>query len=173
VTISAADPANPYGVWIPWPIRLDEDGGPPSSSRSGQAPQIAGVDAPRATRTAGARVVLVNGRLVCWIGRGDRQLIVSLPDEEPERSRAGHAMARELVALAHRAPEGRRGWLIEEINGQPAADDQASRYLIAAGFAATHNGLQYRIGKGVKPNRPSSPPASADQTAGSPDPDDA
>ena len=72
-------------------------------------------------------------------------------------------MARELVALAHRAPEGRRGWLIEEINGQPAADDPASRFLIAAGFAATHNGLQYRIGKGLKPQsaprvlKPSSP----------------
>ena len=61
-------------------------------------------------------------------------------------------MARELVALAHRAPEGRRGWLVEEINGQPAADDPASRFLIDVGFAATHNGLQFRIGKGIKPN---------------------
>ena len=26
VTISATDPANPYGVLIPWPIRLDEAG---------------------------------------------------------------------------------------------------------------------------------------------------
>ena len=95
-------------------------------------------------------MVLVNGRLVCWIGRGDRQLIVSLPDDEPERSRAGHAMARELVALAHRAPDGRRGWLIEEINGQPAAGDPAGRFLIDVGFAATHDGLQFRVGKGPK-----------------------
>ena len=63
-------------------------------------------------------------------------------------------MARELVALAHRAPEGRRGWLIEEINGQPAADDPASRFLIDAGFAATHNGLQFRIGKATQAARP-------------------
>ena len=146
VTISAADPANPYGVLIPWPLRLDADGLRPSASRSGQA-----------TRTAGARVILVNGRLVSWIGRGDRQLIVSLPDDEPERTRAGRAMARELVALAHRSPEGRRGWLIEEINGQPAADDPASRFLIEAGFAATHKGLQFRIGKGIKPQRPGPP----------------
>ena len=99
--------------------------------------------------------MLVNGRLVCWIGRGDRQLIVSLPDDEPERSRAGRAMARELVALAHRAPEGRRGWLIEEINGQPATDDLASRFLIDVGFTATHQGLQFRTGKGIQPQRPS------------------
>jgi hypothetical protein len=161
VTISAADPANPYGVLIPWPLQVEEPDTKPKVKARG------------ATRSAGARVILVNGRLVCWIGRGDRQLIVSLPDDEPERSRAGHAMARELVALAHRAPEGRRGWLIEEINGQPAADDPAGRFLIAAGFAATHNGLQFRIGKGIKPQRPSpqpgpqalepsSPPASAE-----------
>jgi len=163
VTISAADPANPYGVLIPWPTQMEG----PQMTQTIQ-PQITQITQtskfkrqetkPRgATRSAGARVVLVNGRLVCWIGRGDRQLIVSLPDDEPERSRAGHAMARELVALAHRAPEGRRGWLIEEINGQPAADDPASRFLIDVGFAATHNGLQFRIGKGLKPNRPSPP----------------
>ena len=107
VTVSATDPANPYGVLIPWPIRLDE-AGQPASSRSGQA-----------TRTAGARVVIVNGRMAAWISRGDRQLIVSLPDDEPERSRVGRALARELVAIAHRAPDGRRGWLIEDINGTP------------------------------------------------------
>ncbi len=67
--------------------------------------------------------MIVNGRAAAWIGRGDRQLVVALPDDEPERSRIGRAMARELVAIAHRAPEGRRGWLIEEINGQPAIED--------------------------------------------------
>ncbi len=108
VTISATDPANPYGVLVPWPLRLDEGGDQPPSSRSGQA-----------TRSAGARVVIVNGRLAAWIGRGDRQLIVALPDDEPERSQIGRALARELVAIAQRAPEGRRGWLIEEINGGP------------------------------------------------------
>ena len=66
-------------------------------------------------------MILVDGRAAAWIGRGDRQLVVAIPDDEPERSRIGRAMARELVAIAHRAPEGRRGWLIEEINGKPAA----------------------------------------------------
>jgi ATP-dependent Lhr-like helicase len=93
-------------------------------------------------------VVLVDGRLAAWIGRGDRQLIVSLPDDEPERSRVGRALARELVAIAHRAPEGRRGWLIEEINGRPAAEDASAHYLIEAGFAASAMGLQLRV---VKP----------------------
>ena len=89
--------------------------------------------------------MLVNGRAAAWIGRGDRQLIVALPDDEPERSRIGRAMARELVALAQRAPEGRRGWLIEDINGKPAGTEPASRYLLESGFTATSMGLQLRV----------------------------
>ena len=126
VTISATDPANPYGVLIPWPM---------SPADQGRG----------ATRTAGSRVVIVNGRAAAWIGRGDRQLIVSLPDDEPERSRVGRAMAREMKEIAHRAREGRRGWLIEEINGRPAIEDPASQYLIDAGFLPSAMGLQLRV----------------------------
>jgi ATP-dependent Lhr-like helicase len=89
--------------------------------------------------------VIVNGRPAAWIGRGDRQLIVSLPDDEPERSRIGRAMAREMKEIAHRAPEGRRGWLIEEINGKPAIEDPAGQYLIEAGFLPSAMGLQLRV----------------------------
>ena len=85
--------------------------------------------------------------MAAWVGRGDRQLIVSLPADEPERSRTGRALARELVRLATHAPEGRRGWLIEEINGQPAATDPSSQFLIEHGFAATSMGLQLRVAK--------------------------
>lgn len=126
VTISATDPANPYGLLMPWPgIVADEGRG--------------------ATRTAGARVVIVNGLAAAWIGRGDRQMVMCLPDDEPERSRIGRAMARELVAIAHRAPEGRRGWLIEEINGRPATAEPGSQFLLEAGFASTGMGLQLRV----------------------------
>ena len=68
-------------------------------------------------------------------------------------SRSGRAlaarMARELVAIAQRAPEGRRGWLIEEINGKPAIEDPSSRFLLEAGFTSTAMGLQLRV-----PRRP-------------------
>ena len=133
VTISATDPANPYGVLVPWPPKLDEGGTQLPSSRSGQA-----------TRSAGTRVVIVNGRLAASISRGDRQLIVALPDDEPERSQIGRALARELVAIAQRGPDGRRGWLVEEINGGPAAQHPASRFLLEAGFSATAMGVQLR-----------------------------
>jgi ATP-dependent Lhr-like helicase len=130
VTVSATDPANPYGVLMPWPM-------------------TAAADSRGATRSAGARVILVNGRAAAWIGRGDRQLFVCVPDDEPERSRIGRAMARELVAIAQRAPEGRRGWLIEDINGKPAIDNPASPFLLQAGFTSTAMGLQLRV-----PRRP-------------------
>jgi ATP-dependent Lhr-like helicase len=130
VTLSATDPANPYGVLMPWPM-------------------TAAADSRGATRTAGARVIIVNGRAAAWISRGDRQLIVCVPDDEPERSRIGRAMARELVAIAQRAPEGRRGWLVEEINGKPAIEDPAGQYLLQAGFTSTAMGLQLRV-----PRRP-------------------
>ena len=107
VTISATDPANPYGVLVPWPFRLDEAGNEQASSRSGQAPRNAG--ARGATRTAGARVIIVNGRAAAWISRSDRQLIVGLPDDEPERSRIGRAMARELAAIASAQPRAGAG----------------------------------------------------------------
>jgi ATP-dependent Lhr-like helicase len=125
-TISATDPANPYGVLIPWPVLVSED------TRG-------------ATRTAGARVIIVNGRMAAWISRGDRQLIVCLPDDEPERSRVGRALARELAAIANRAPEGRRGWLIEDINGKQAIQHPASQFLLETGFTSTAMGLQLRV----------------------------
>ena len=75
--------------------------------------------------------------------------MVCVPGDEPERSGIGRAMGRELVAIAQPAPEGRRGWLIEEINGRPAIDDPSSRFLLEAGFTSTAMGLQLRV-----PRRP-------------------
>jgi ATP-dependent Lhr-like helicase len=126
VTISATDPANPYGVLIPWP-------------------KVIGEDTRGATRTVGSSTVIVDGRMAAWINRGGRQLIVCLPDDEPERSHIGRALARELVEIAHRATERRRGWLIEEINGKPAIEHAAREFLLDAGFASTGMGLQLRV----------------------------
>jgi ATP-dependent Lhr-like helicase len=128
VTLSATDPANPYGALLAWP-----DWPGPSS--------------PRASRIAGARVIMIDGRLDAWIGRGDRQLLVALPEHEPDRSRHGRSLALELVRLAGAAPEGQRGWLIAEINGASAKDDPAAVFLIEAGFARTAGGLQLRVAR--------------------------
>jgi ATP-dependent Lhr-like helicase len=125
-TLAATDPANPYGALVGWP---DWPGG----------------ESARATRSAGARVALVDGALAAWIARGDRQLLAALPAEEPDRSRVARALARELVRLAYHDPAERRGWLIAEINGAPAAASPLSAFLIEQGFAATSGGLQLRV----------------------------
>jgi ATP-dependent Lhr-like helicase len=142
VTLAATDPANPYGALLSWPDWIAPVSDPGRETEA--APLL------RASRSAGARVILVDGRLTAWIARGDRGMLVSLPADEPDRMRAGRALARELVALAHRAPEGLRGWLIEEINRTPAASDPAATFLLEAGFAATAMGLQLRVARGVR-----------------------
>lgn len=96
-------------------------------------------------RAVGARAIIAGGRIVAWIARADRQMLVDLPVDEPDRSRYGRALAGELVALASRAPEGQRGWLIEEINGRAAAEDPVAALFIDAGFHATARGLQLRV----------------------------
>jgi ATP-dependent helicase Lhr and Lhr-like helicase len=140
VTLAATDPANPYGAVLAWPDWVAGASVADSTDRKA-APS------PRASRSAGARVVLVDGALIAWIARGDRVMLVALPADDPERSRVGRAFAQELVALAHRAPEGARGWLIEEINGAPAASDPAAKCLLDAGFNLTAMGLQLRISR--------------------------
>jgi ATP-dependent Lhr-like helicase len=125
-TLAATDPANPYGALVPWP-------------------DWPGAESVRASRSAGARVILVDGRLAAWVARGDRQLLVSLPDHEPDRSRIGRALSRELVRVAHDDPSERRGWLIAEVNGAPAVASPLGPFLIEQGFAATSGGLQLRV----------------------------
>jgi hypothetical protein len=56
------------------------------------------------------------------------------------------------VALAHRGPEGSRGWLVEEINGGRAAADPAAAFLLEAGFNVTAMGLQLRTSRGLRPH---------------------
>jgi ATP-dependent Lhr-like helicase len=145
-TLAATDPANPYGALLDWPAWTASPPNPRALNQRALKPSALNPrDSPRATRSAGARVVLVDGRAVAWIARGDRQMLIGLPDEEPARSRSGRALAAELVRLARQAPEGRRGWLVAEINGERADRTPAAGYLIDAGFAATSGGLQLRV----------------------------
>ena len=127
-TLAATDPANPYGAMVPWP-------------------DWPGAEAQRAARSAGAQVVLVDGYCAAWIARGQRQMLMALPPEEPERSRIGRALARELVRVAYDAPGDHRGWLIAEINGIPATATPLANPLLEAGFAVTSGGLQLRVPK--------------------------
>jgi len=129
VRIAAADPANPYGTLLRWPGERTEPGRGP-------------------TRTAGAFVILVNGEATAWIGRG-RQLLVWLPQDEPQLSATASAVASELASM---------GLLIAEINGRPAVDHPIARHLEQHGFTPSPHGYQVRA-------RPQTGPATADSRA--------
>jgi ATP-dependent helicase Lhr and Lhr-like helicase len=122
--LAATDPANPYGAILKWPI-------PPGAPREGRGP----------TRTAGATVILVNGRLAAYLARGDRHLSVYLPEAEPTRTNTARAVASRLFQLAI-APEGRRGMLIAQVDAVDVGEHPLAPYLVEAGFTRGAMGLQ-------------------------------
>jgi ATP-dependent Lhr-like helicase len=150
VTVAATDPANPYGALIEWPAW--------------------GGSSQRASRVAGARVVLVDGYATGWIARGDRSVLVAVPDEDPDRSRRCLALAREIVRLAH-LPAERPGWLVAELNGETATASPFARYFVEAGFAVTSGGLQLRVAR--RPGMALADVDGAEPDVGAPPEDDA
>jgi ATP-dependent Lhr-like helicase len=124
--VAATDPANPYGAIIKWPeLPQLEERGP--------------------TRTVGARVVLVDGLAAAYLRRGERDLLLFLPEAEPRRSQIAREVARMLRHLAASREPGQRGMLIAEINGASATAHPAARVFIDEGFSPTALGLQARI----------------------------
>ncbi|HEX8171271.1 MAG TPA: DEAD/DEAH box helicase [Thermoanaerobaculia bacterium] len=117
--LAATDPANPYGAIVRWP----------ESSWT-------------LSRSVGANVILVNGRMACYIGRGEKQLYLFLPDDEPLRGIVARAVARALASLVHDGE--RRALLIAEVNDEPTARSPLAPYLVEEGFAATALGHQLR-----------------------------
>jgi hypothetical protein len=135
VVMAATDPANPYGALVKWPDLASSES-TTDVPASGRGP----------TRVAGALVVLVDGRAAAYLRRGERELLLFLPDAEPLRSRVGREVARLLLHLAA-TREGRRGMLIAEINGASATAHPAARLFVEEGFAATAMGIQARTDK--------------------------
>jgi ATP-dependent Lhr-like helicase len=136
VLLAATDPANPYGATLRWPAAEATDGEEDGQPRS-------------LTRSVGASVVLRNGEMVAYMRRGNPNLQVFLPAEEPERSQAARDLSRFLVETAQAdlaAHEGDRGagLLIGQINGQSVGANFLSRFLLDAGFHAAPNGFNVR-----------------------------
>ncbi len=108
--VAAADPANPFGATVPWP----ETEGRPS-------------------RSAGAYVILVDGKLAVFVERGARRLI-SFTDD----SNVMHQSAAGLKRLAARV----KRLEIELINGDKAGDTALGTVLKEAGFRHSYKGLR-------------------------------
>jgi ATP-dependent Lhr-like helicase len=110
IVLAATDPAQPYGSALPWPPAPGE----------------------RLERRGGCQVILWRGELVAFVPRRDGEILAFLPDAEPERGHAAHAIA---AALAEPVDRGRRrARLIETVNGQAVATSPLAPFLAAAGF---------------------------------------
>ncbi len=151
VVLASTDPANPYGATLKWPQRRPTQNTQSSQreafcSAGSASSALTGVDISRApTRSVGATVILVNGAIAAYLARGDRQLVTFLPEAEPDRAKAGGAVAQVLIDRARTGEPGRdapRGMLIEEIDGIPPALHAMSAFLIDAGFVAGAMGCQ-------------------------------
>jgi ATP-dependent Lhr-like helicase len=161
VQLAATDPANPYGSVLRWPDlpvaeEFSETGAPADRSSSAgreSAPRVL-------TRATYAEVILRNGQLVAWLKRGNPNLLVFLPAEEPERSQAAAGLAHFLCARGQERmrANSHEGVLIMTINGQPVAAHPMARFLMDAGFHPGPLGMHLRriplpIAQGI-PARP-------------------
>ena len=132
VQLAATDPANPYGALLKWPAAADA-----TSSLQ---------------RSVGARVILCDGALAAYLRRGNPNLQVWLPEEEPTRGQVARALAEFLVTRVQ-GQEGvtsasdassRVGMLVASINGVAVAESPLARYLLDAGFQAGAMGFNVR-----------------------------
>lgn len=129
VMLAATDPANPYGALLRWPSPPEEGS--------------------LMTRSVGARVVLVDGALTAYLRRGNPNLQVLLPEEEPARSQAARSLAEFLVASVQREDfaiesRGRSGMLITSVNGLPVIQHPLAPFLLDAGFQPAPLGFNVR-----------------------------
>ncbi len=118
--LAACDPAQPYGAAVPWPRAPD-----------GNRRQL--------VRTAGAKVILVDGEPVLYVERSGRGVVCLAPEQD---TNAVDLACRALAAGAAR--NGARGLTIERIDGQPAAGSRLARQLESLGFVTGYRGLTYR-----------------------------
>ena len=141
VQLAATDPANPYGSVLKWPDL------PVAEEDSEGVPRVL-------TRAAYAEVILRNGQLVAWLRKNNPNLLVFLPNDEPERSQVAEGLAHFLCSRGQERMHTDRhaGVLITTINGQPVAAHPMARFLMDAGFHPGPLGMHLRrIPMGMAP----------------------
>jgi ATP-dependent Lhr-like helicase len=148
VALATSDPANPYGAALPWPV-------------------------PNLSRTVGTMVILVDGEMTAYIARGRRDLTLSLPEDEPFRSRRSRAAAVRIAAYGRGDGRGWRGMQIAIIDDRAAADHPFAAFLVEAGFVRGGDGLFLR--RPIPGSQPDEPDAieDGDDVAGETDAADA
>ncbi len=98
LVLAATDPANPWGSLLPWPRA---EAPRPAAVEGEPLPTVEAAAPGRSPQRApGARVILHDGRLLAWIGRGGQNLATFLP------ARRARAHARGRGARAHPRRDG-------------------------------------------------------------------
>ncbi|MBK8938610.1 MAG: DEAD/DEAH box helicase [Polyangiaceae bacterium] len=125
VVLAAQDPANLYGAVLPWPVAREDaaEGG-------------------RLARVAGAHVVLVDGRLAAYLGRGAQTMRLFFAADDEGSAALSQAVARALATFMDQT--GRKVLIIQRIDGQDAARSPLAPGLREAGFTPTDGGLMRR-----------------------------
>jgi len=144
VMLAATDPANPYGALVKWP-ETDASG---SNTDARGALTRSGSTKPALTRSVGAKVVLCDGCLVMYLRRGNPNVQVFLPEDEPERGQVTNALAEFLVARVRterdESSDLRAGLLIATVNGVRVGESAMAKPLLDAGFAVGAMGFYVR-----------------------------
>ena len=123
LVLAATDPASPWGNALPWPENTD------------------GSEGGRMQRVAGARVITMNGQLIGYLGRTHQSLTTFVsPSDKTAAAITSRVLAESLAAMARPG----RSILISKIDGKWSADSPVAPALIAAGFAATSQGLLHK-----------------------------
>ena len=109
------------------------------------------------TRSVGARVMLCDGALVAYLRRGNPNVQVFLPEEEPAAVAGGAERWRSSWwrGCRSRTSRGMRGagMLIASVNGVAVAEHWMARLLLDAGFVAGAMGFNVRRGLPPLPGR--------------------
>ncbi len=114
--LAATDPANPYGVLLPWP-------GP--HGRAGQ-------------RAPGTRVLLWDGELLGWLGRGGKNLVTFFGADDLDFATKSQSLADLLAAHAQRRWKSA---ILVTIDGAPAPESPIAKVLATRGFVSRQGQL--------------------------------
>jgi ATP-dependent Lhr-like helicase len=117
VVLAATDPANPYGVALPWPRGVST----------------------RLQRAAGAHVVLVGGALAAFVTGNGRDVVPLLPGAEPERGTVARAAGQALARWARATGRPALGWTT---TGARLAEGPLATALSEAGFVRSGPGFR-------------------------------
>jgi ATP-dependent helicase Lhr and Lhr-like helicase len=122
VLLATTDPAQPYGVQLPWPATRLGSGKP--------------------RRAVGSYVVLVDGRPCLFVDRGGERVLCFETDlgdggdAEIGIARAARCLTRSLARM------GKARISVEEIDGERARRSSLADIFVSAGFRAGYRGLE-------------------------------